>query len=153
MSHPWIWIVMLVNRVQNLHWGSIHDRRTSRGRLYHWATAIDGGVMKLSTVELRTGCRIYATFLSTQVRVLPGARNFCRPKFISFSPFKWERKVNVELYATYSLKLDNSKWKSWAIRDLQIDSRQKRRWKLAQNVNLQLYATYYFIFHKNANGK
>ena len=129
MSHPRMWIVVFANPVQSLPWGSIQDRRSSRGRLYHCTISTDGVASKLLTVELRTGCRIYATFLSTQVRLPPGARNFCRPKCISFSPLKWERKGNVELYATYCLELD-TKWRSWAIRDLQIDSRQKRTWKM-----------------------
>ena len=143
MSHPRIWIVMLACPVQTLHWGSIQDRRSSRGRLYHCTISTVGVAWKLLTVELRTGCRFHATFLSTQVRLPPGPRNFCRPKRIPFSPLKWEGKVNVELYATHCLQLD-SKWKSWAIRDLQLDSGQKRRWKWNRKVNL--------ILHKNENG-
>ena len=76
--------------------GSIQVRRTSRGRLYHWAIANDRGTAKLLSFELHTGCAIYAKLVSTQVRVPPGARNFYRRKFISFFPFLLSLFVAVE---------------------------------------------------------
>ena len=82
-----------------VHWsfrGSIQVRRTSRGRLYHWAIANDRGTAKLLSFELHTGCAIYAKLVSTQVRVPPGARNFYRRKFISFLPFLLSLFVSVE---------------------------------------------------------
>ena len=46
--------------------------------------------------EMHIGCPIYITFVSTQVRVPPGARNFYRRKFISFLPFLLSLFVSVE---------------------------------------------------------
>ena len=72
-----------------------------------------------------------------------GLATFADRNVYLFHPWSENEKQNVELYATYCLQLD-SKWKSWAMRDLQIDSGQKRRWKWNRKVNL--------ILHKNANG-
>ena len=82
--------------VHGSFWGSIQVRRTSRGRLYHWAIANDRGTAKLLSFELHTGCAIYAKLVSTQVRVPPGARNFYRRKFIYFFPFLLSVFVSVE---------------------------------------------------------
>ena len=87
--------------------GSIQVRRTSRGRLYHWAIANDRGTAKLLSFELHTGCAIYAKLVSTQVRVPPGARNFYRRKFISFFPFLLSVFVSVE---TSTLSLSTLAW-------------------------------------------
>ena len=70
--------------------------QTSRSTLYHEATAADGRQLKLCIIELHKDCRIEATFGSTQVRVPPGARNFYRPKSISFLPFLLSLFVSVE---------------------------------------------------------
>ena len=99
MSHLRIFFVILVHRTL---WGSIQDRRTSGGRLYHCATATGGGYAKLLTFELHKGCPIYATLVSTQVRVPPGARNFYRPKCISFLPFLLSLFVLVETSTLFS---------------------------------------------------
>ena len=88
-----IFIVMMVHGTFR---GSIQVRRTSTGRLNHWAIANDRGTTKLLSFELHTGCAIYANLVSTQVRVPPGARNFYRRKFISFSPFLLSVFVSVE---------------------------------------------------------
>ena len=76
--------------------GSIQDRRTCTGRTYHWAIASDRETTKFFSFDLHAGCPIYATFLSTQVRVPPGARNFFQRKFISFLPFLLSLFVSVE---------------------------------------------------------
>ena len=79
--------IFIVIMVHGTFWDSIQVRRTSRGRLYHWAIiANDRGTAKLLSFELHTCCAIYANLVSTQVRVPPGARNFYRRKFISFFP-------------------------------------------------------------------
>ena len=70
--------------------------QTSRSRLYQEATAADGRQVKLCIIELHKDCRIEATFGSTQVRVPPGARNFYRPKSISFLSFLFSLFVSVE---------------------------------------------------------
>ena len=88
--------IFIVIMVHGTFRGSIQVRRTSRGRLYHWAIANDRGTAKLLSFELHTGCAIYAKLVSTQVRVPPGARNFYRRKFISFFPFLLSVFVSVE---------------------------------------------------------
>ena len=64
--------------------GSIQDRGSRIRMLYHQATSSVERGAKLWVVNLHKDHHIYATLRSTQVPVPPGARNFCRPKFISF---------------------------------------------------------------------
>ena len=93
MSHLRIFIVIMDHGTLR---GSIQDRRTCTGRPYHWAIASDRGRTKLLSFNLHAGCPIYATLVSTQVRVPPGARNFLPHKFISFLPFLLSLFVSVE---------------------------------------------------------
>ncbi len=91
--------VILVHRTLR---GLIQDRRTSRARLYHCATATEGGLAKLLTFYLHKGCPIYATLVATQVRVPPGARNFYRRKSISFLPYLLSLFVSVKTSTLFS---------------------------------------------------